>query len=65
MRLKIADTERMLEIKDYGFTIPVRGCDEIVVDEGERYLNDALCVVKCLEDVPFLFTGDLLKWGSL
>lgn len=55
--VEISETEGMLEIKDHGCTILVRGCDEMVVDEAERSLNDALCVVRCLDDVPFLVPG--------
>ncbi|KAH9412059.1 TCP-1/cpn60 chaperonin [Ordospora pajunii] len=57
VEVEIGEVEGMLEIKGYGCTIVLRGCDEMVVDEAERSLNDALCVVKCLNEVPFLVPG--------
>ncbi|ADM11046.1 T complex protein 1 delta subunit [Encephalitozoon intestinalis ATCC 50506] len=53
----IGEVEGMLEIKEHGCTILLRGCDDMVVEEAERSLNDALCVVKCLEELPFLVPG--------
>lgn len=55
--VEVGEEEGMLEIKGYGCTILLRGCDEMVIEEAERSLNDALCVVKCLEEVPFLVPG--------
>ncbi|AFN82518.1 T complex protein 1 delta subunit [Encephalitozoon romaleae SJ-2008] len=55
--VETGEVEGMLEIKGYGCTILVRGCDDMVVEEAERSLNDALCVVKCLEELPFLVPG--------
>lgn len=55
--VETGEVEGMLEIKGYGCTILVRGCDDMVVEEAERSLNDALCVVRCLEELPFLVPG--------
>ncbi|KAM0686937.1 T-complex protein 1 subunit delta [Conglomerata obtusa] len=44
-------------ICDKGCSVIVRGCDKLIVDEAERSLNDALCVVKCLFEDPFLVPG--------
>ncbi|AFM97802.1 TCP-1 chaperonin subunit delta [Encephalitozoon hellem ATCC 50504] len=55
--VEIGEVEGMLEIKGHGCTILLRGCDDTVVEEAERSLNDALCVVKCLEEQPFLVPG--------
>ncbi|KAM0675027.1 T-complex protein 1 subunit delta [Gurleya vavrai] len=38
-------------------SIIVRGSDPSIVDEAERSLHDALCVVKCLFEDPFLVPG--------
>lgn len=42
---------------EYGTSIIVRGTDPIIVDEAERSLHDALCVVKCLYDMPYVVPG--------
>ncbi|KMV66572.1 TCP-1 chaperonin subunit delta [Encephalitozoon cuniculi EcunIII-L] len=55
--IETGEVEGMLEIKGYGCTILLRGCDDMVVEEAERSLNDALCVVKCLKELPFLVPG--------
>lgn len=55
--VEIKNTEDMLEIKGYGSSIVLNGCDDLVLDEVERSLNDALCVVKCLHDEPFIIPG--------
>lgn len=55
--VEVVGKDGVLEVKGYGCTILVRGCDEMVVDEAERSLNDALCVVRCLEEMPFLVPG--------
>ena len=47
----------MLEIKNYGKSIIVSGCDQIIVDEAERSLHDALCVIKGLMDEPYVVPG--------
>ena len=55
--VEIKNTEDMLEIKGYGSSIVINGCDDLVLDEVERSLNDALCVVKCLHDENFIVPG--------
>lgn len=47
----------MVEIVGKGCTIVVSGCDQMVVDEAERSLNDALCVVRSLVEEPFVVPG--------
>lgn len=42
---------------EYGTSIIVRGTDALIVDEAERSLHDALCVVKCLYDIPYVVPG--------
>lgn len=38
-------------------SIVVHGSDAIIIDEAERSLNDALCVVKCLYEDPYVVSG--------
>lgn len=35
----------------------VRASDNILLDETERSLNDAICVARCLKDEPFIVPG--------
>eukprot|EP00854_Cymbomonas_tetramitiformis_P009557 gene9557-11321_t len=46
-------------IKDAGktATVMVRGSNKLVLEEAERSLHDALCVVRCLVQQPFLIPG--------
>ncbi|WOK97773.1 T-complex protein 1 subunit delta [Canna indica] len=46
-------------IKDMGrtTTVLVRGSNQLVIDEAERSLHDALCVVRCLVNKRFLIAG--------
>ncbi|CAL0332562.1 unnamed protein product [Lupinus luteus] len=46
-------------IKDMGrtTTVLVRGSNQLVIDEAERSLHDALCVVRCLVSKRFLIAG--------
>ncbi|CAA2980452.1 T-complex 1 subunit delta [Olea europaea subsp. europaea] len=46
-------------IKDIGRTncVLVRGSNQLVLDEAERSLHDALCVVRCLVNKKFLIAG--------
>uniref|UniRef100_A0A1D1YEB8 T-complex protein 1 subunit delta n=1 Tax=Anthurium amnicola TaxID=1678845 RepID=A0A1D1YEB8_9ARAE len=46
-------------IKDMGrtTTVLVRGSNQLVIDEAERSLHDALCVVRCLVNKKFLIAG--------
>ncbi|PWA43546.1 hypothetical protein CTI12_AA507350 [Artemisia annua] len=46
-------------IKDMGRTtnVLVRGSNQLVLDEAERSLHDALCVVRCLVNKKFLIAG--------
>ncbi|KAA8524688.1 hypothetical protein F0562_011111 [Nyssa sinensis] len=46
-------------IKDMGrtTTVLVRGLNRLVLDEAERSLHDALCVVRCLVNKRFLIAG--------
>lgn len=46
-------------IKDMGrtTTVLVRGSNQLVLDEAERSLHDALCVVRCLVNKRFLIAG--------
>jgi T-complex protein 1 subunit delta len=46
-------------IKDMGrtTTVLVRGSNHLVLDEAERSLHDALCVVRCLVSKRFLIAG--------
>ncbi|KAI5150840.1 T-complex protein 1 subunit delta [Enteropsectra breve] len=47
----------MMMIKGYGRTVVVSGCDQMVVDEAERSLHDAMCVIRSLKDEPFIVPG--------
>jgi len=47
----------MVEISGVGCSIIVSGCDETVVDEAERSLNDCLCVIKTLMEEPYIVPG--------
>ncbi|KAF2302602.1 hypothetical protein GH714_039207 [Hevea brasiliensis] len=38
-------------------TVLVRGSNQLVIDEAERSLHDALCVVRCLVNKRFLIAG--------
>eukprot|EP01024_Parvocaulis_polyphysoides_P050617 TRINITY_DN4932_c2_g4_i1.p2 TRINITY_DN4932_c2_g4~~TRINITY_DN4932_c2_g4_i1.p2 ORF type:complete len:280 (+),score=28.81 TRINITY_DN4932_c2_g4_i1:320-1159(+) len=38
-------------------TILLRGANKLVVEEAERSLHDALCVIRCLVQQPFLLPG--------
>jgi len=38
-------------------TVLVRGSNQLVLDEAERSLHDALCVVRCLVNKRFLIAG--------
>ncbi|KAG8379701.1 hypothetical protein BUALT_Bualt07G0116400 [Buddleja alternifolia] len=46
-------------IKDMGRTtsVLVRGSNQLVIDEAERSLHDALCLVRCLVNKKFLIAG--------
>ncbi|XP_020272063.1 T-complex protein 1 subunit delta [Asparagus officinalis] len=46
-------------IKDMGrtTTVLVRGSNQLVIDEAERSLHDALCVVRCLVNKKYLIAG--------
>lgn len=38
-------------------TVLLRGSNKLVIDEADRSLHDALCVVRCLMQKPFLLAG--------
>jgi len=46
-------------IKDMGrtATVLVRGSNQLVIDEAERSLHDALCVIRCLVNKRFMIAG--------
>ncbi|GKG35079.1 T-complex protein 1 subunit delta, partial [Tanacetum coccineum] len=46
-------------IKDIGRTtnVLVRGSNQLVLDEAERSLHDALCVMRCLVNKKFPIAG--------
>ncbi|CAA7408503.1 unnamed protein product [Spirodela intermedia] len=46
-------------IKEMGktTTVLVRGSNQLMIDEAERSLHDALCVVRCLVNKKFLIAG--------
>ncbi|PIA33457.1 hypothetical protein AQUCO_04100113v1 [Aquilegia coerulea] len=50
---------RITGIKDMGktTTVLVRGSNQLVLDEAERSLHDALCVIRCLVNKKFLIAG--------
>ncbi|KAL3838989.1 hypothetical protein ACJIZ3_023580 [Penstemon smallii] len=50
---------KLTGIKDMGRTtsVLVRGSNQLVIDEAERSLHDALCVVRCLVNKKFLIAG--------
>lgn len=67
---------RVSGIKDQGRTASVllRGSNKMVLEEAERSLHDALCVVRCLVHKQFLIPGgaapevelniQLLRWAK-
>ena len=46
-------------IKDMGrtATVLVRGSNQLVLDEADRSLHDALCVIRCLVNKSFFIAG--------
>ncbi|KAJ4770346.1 T-complex protein 1 subunit delta [Rhynchospora pubera] len=50
---------RVTGIKNMGrtSTVVVRGSNQLVIDEAERSLHDALCVVRCLVNEKYLIAG--------
>eukprot|EP00249_Psilotum_nudum_P019879 c27456_g1_i1 orf=205-1803(+) len=50
---------KLTGIKNMGrtTTVIVRGSNQLVLDEAERSLHDALCVVRCLVNKRFLIAG--------
>ena len=46
-------------VKNPGKTVSilVRGSNRLVIDEAERSIHDALCVVRCLVKLPYLIPG--------
>lgn len=57
LEVEVENMRDWLLLKNVGCTILVSGCDDLVVDEAERSLNDVLCVVKTLMDEPFIVAG--------
>lgn len=55
--VEIEEVRGMICFRNVGCTILVSGCDDLVLDEAERSLNDALCVAKCLKDEPYIVAG--------
>lgn len=55
--VEIRNNEDMIEIVGFGSSIILRGCDDMILDEVERSLNDALCAIKCLHDEPYVVPG--------
>lgn len=55
--VEVEEVRDMLCLKNVGSTILVSGCDDLVVAEAERSLNDVLCVVKCLMEEPYIVAG--------
>lgn len=57
IEVEVRKTRDMIELRHVGHSIVVAGCDQLIVDEAERSLNDALCVVKSLMEEPFIVPG--------
>jgi T-complex protein 1 subunit delta len=55
--VEVERVQGMICFKNIGCSIIVSGCDNLVLDEAERSLNDALCVVKCLKNEPYIVAG--------
>ncbi|WUR03752.1 T-complex protein 1 subunit delta (CCT4) [Vairimorpha necatrix] len=55
--VEIQNTRDFLEIKGFGSSIVLNGCDDLILDEVERSLNDALCVVNCMHEENFIVPG--------
>ncbi|KAH0470376.1 hypothetical protein IEQ34_000099 [Dendrobium chrysotoxum] len=58
----IGDGSKIIKItgiKDVGrtTTVLVRGSNQLMIDEAERSLHDALCVVRCLVNKRYLIAG--------
>lgn len=47
----------MICLENVGCSIVISGCDQTVVDEAERSLNDSLCVIKTLMADPSIVPG--------
>lgn len=57
IEVEVENIRNWILFKDIGCTILVSGCDDMVVDEAERSLNDVLCVVKSLLNEPYIVAG--------
>ncbi|XP_077301499.1 uncharacterized protein LOC143922125 [Arctopsyche grandis] len=57
LEVQVKNVRDWILLKNIGCTILVSGCDDLVVDEAERSLNDVLCVVKTLMEEPYIVAG--------
>jgi T-complex protein 1 subunit delta len=55
----VAHVDQLTGIKDMGNTVSVlcRGSNKLVIEEADRSLHDALCVIRCLVQKRFLIVG--------
>lgn len=57
VEVEVEEHREMVCLKGVGCSILVSGCDDLVVDEAERSLNDVLCVIKELMAEPYIVPG--------
>lgn len=57
LQVEVGQRMDMLEIKGYGHSIIVCGCDQMIVDEAARSLDDVLGVVQSLKREPSIVPG--------
>lgn len=57
VEVDVENIRGMACLKNVGCSILVSGCDDLVVDEAERSLNDVLCVIKALMAEPYIVPG--------
>lgn len=57
VEMDILERENMIEFLGYGCSIIISGCDELIVDEAERAMNDVFGVVGALNREPYVVPG--------
>lgn len=57
LEVEIKNTRGMVEIVGHGCSVVVSGCDQMVVDEADRSLNDVFGVVQSLMAEPSIVPG--------
>ncbi|KAI5181535.1 T-complex protein 1 subunit delta, partial [Pancytospora epiphaga] len=55
--IEARNTRGMVELMGAGCSVLLSGCDDMVLDEAERSLNDVFGVIKSLKKEPFIVPG--------